>query len=87
LKTVLGELSLYQQRRFLFFVTATDRIPVGGLSMIRLTIQPSHQDANALPAAHTCFSILDLPASYSSPALLKERLLTALQHSQGFGLA
>jgi hypothetical protein len=85
--TVLAELTLFQQRRFLFFVTATDRIPVGGLSMIRLVIQPSHQESSALPAAHTCFNVLDLPASYPSPAVLKERLLTALLHSQGFGLA
>jgi hypothetical protein len=35
MQTVLAELTLFQQRRFLFFVTATDRIPVGGLSMIR----------------------------------------------------
>jgi len=85
--TVLSELSVYQQRRFLFFVTATDRIPVGGISMIRLTIQPSYQDSSALPASHTCFNILDLPNSYTSSEMLKERLLTALTHSQGFGLA
>jgi hypothetical protein len=57
------------------------------LNLHRLTIQPSHQSSRALPAAHTCFSILDLPISYTSPAIMKERLLTALAHSQGFGLA
>ena len=51
-----------------------------------LVIQPSHQESNALPAAHTCFNILDLPLSYATPDIMKERLLTALEYSEGFGL-
>mmetsp|Transcript_6189 Transcript_6189/g.9333 ORF Transcript_6189/g.9333 Transcript_6189/m.9333 type:complete len:1082 (-) Transcript_6189:109-3354(-) len=83
----LGTLSVIDQRRFLFFVSASDRVPIGGIKNMRLTIQPTSQGANALPAAHTCFNILDLPVSYTSVAELRERLLLALEHSQGFGLA
>jgi hypothetical protein len=38
-----------------------------------------------LPTAHTCFNHLLLPA-YSSKAVLRERLLLALENAEGFGL-
>jgi hypothetical protein len=53
----------------------------------RLTIQSTSQPPSALPAAHTCFNILDLPASYTSVDEVYDRLLLSLQHFQGFGLA
>ena len=39
-----------------------------------------------LPVSHTCFNILDLPAVYKSKDQLRERLLLALEHLEGFGL-
>lgn len=68
-------------------MTATDRLPIGGLNQIRLTIQSTFQPPIALPVAHTCFNILDLPSSYESIDQLKDRLFIALEHCQGFGLA
>jgi hypothetical protein len=106
-ETIRG-LSITELRNFLFFLTATDRVPIGGSSLLRsssalcrllltdpipycsslsLKIQPTSAPPSALPVAHTCFNLLDLPSSYQSAAQLKDRLLIALEHSQGFGLA
>lgn len=49
-------------------------------------IQSMGSNDQLLPTAHTCFNILDLPV-YSSKEVLRERLLLALEHEQGFGLA
>ena len=155
---VLADMNVRDQRRFLHFVTGSDRVPVGGLQTLKLVVQstrPSfscdtdtdgdgqrerdhgHEgegqeqgqgqmregeggignldgavihgplppappaestgsdeigDRNGtskrlpLPVSHTCFNILDLPAVYESKAQLKERLLLALEHLEGFGL-
>jgi E3 ubiquitin-protein ligase HERC4 len=103
----IGRLNPQEFRQFLLFLTATDRVPVGGLKQLRsttqpclpsphpppplsshrLTIQPTLSPPSALPVAHTCFNLLDLPSTYQSVEQLRERLLVALQHSQGFGLA
>ncbi len=42
-------------------------------------------DCDRLPTAHTCFNSLLLPA-YTSKERLQERLATALEHAEGFGL-
>lgn len=42
-------------------------------------------DPDRLPTAHTCFNHLLLPP-YTSKQVLAERLATALEHSEGFGL-
>lgn len=39
-----------------------------------------------LPVAHTCFNILDLP-NYKSKEILKRKLMQAIEHTHGFGLA
>ena len=38
-----------------------------------------------LPTAHTCFNVLML-SEYPTKEKLKERLLTAIQNAEGFGL-
>ena len=38
-----------------------------------------------LPTAHTCFNHLLLP-EYSGEATLRERLVTAINNAEGFGL-
>ena len=38
-----------------------------------------------LPVAHTCFNLLDLP-KYSTKETMKEKLLQAIQQTEGFGL-
>ena len=39
----------------------------------------------ALPVAHTCFNVLDLPM-YSNENILRAKLMLAIQHCEGFGI-
>merc|ERR1719443_2064999 len=57
---VLHELSEEDKRKFLLFLTGSDRIPISGMSSLRITIQRT-LDTAFLPVAHTCFNLLDLP--------------------------
>jgi hypothetical protein len=41
--------------------------------------------ADRLPTSHTCFNALLVP-EYASKDKLRERLLTAVENAQGFGL-
>jgi hypothetical protein len=61
------------------------RAPVGGLGKLKVLIQRAGPDTDRLPTAHTCFNALLLP-EYSSKERMAERLLTAVQNAQGFGL-
>ncbi len=61
------------------------RSPGGGLGTLKLLVQRSGPDTDRLPTAHTCFNALLLP-DYSSKQKMAERLLTAVQNAQGFGL-
>ena len=83
---ILADYSTSKQRRFLTFVTGSDRVPVGGIENTKLIIQSTAADVMALPAAHTCFNILDLPV-YGSKEALEAKLGMALDHAEGFGLA
>ena len=58
---------------------------MGGLGRLSLVIQREGSDSDRLPSAHTCFNYLLLP-EYSSMEKLRGRLLTAVEHGQGFGL-
>lgn len=83
---ILSELPTVQQRRFLTFVTGSDRVPVGGIENVKLVVQSTGQDPSALPAAHTCFNTLDLPV-YPTQQQTQLKLNQALEHAEGFGLA
>jgi alpha-tubulin suppressor-like RCC1 family protein len=86
---VLSELSIADIRKFLMFVTGSDRVPVGGLQKMNMVVQSTRpmSASLALPASHTCFNILDLPVTYESKKILQERLMFALEHAAvGFGL-
>ncbi|CAF0974051.1 unnamed protein product [Adineta ricciae] len=83
---VFHKLDEKDKKKFLLFLTGSDRVPVFGWSQtLPMTIQRSHSDDIHLPVSHTCFNILDLP-SYSSKEILKSKLLEAIQHNQGFNL-
>ena len=84
---VIQELTEEESKKFLHFVTGSDRVNVGGLSSMQFNIQSNGMSQEALPSSHTCFNLLDLPTTYSSKASLRERLVLALQHSYGFGFA
>eukprot|EP00403_Amphidinium_massartii_P036504 CAMPEP_0178457288 /NCGR_PEP_ID=MMETSP0689_2-20121128/46939_1 /TAXON_ID=160604 /ORGANISM="Amphidinium massartii, Strain CS-259" /LENGTH=1237 /DNA_ID=CAMNT_0020083533 /DNA_START=5 /DNA_END=3715 /DNA_ORIENTATION=+ len=74
---ILGEFDAMQKRKFLAFVTGSDRAPVGGLGELQLLVQRAGVDCDRLPSAHTCFNALVLP-EYSSRERLRGFLLTAI---------
>lgn len=82
---LVHEFSQEQKRKLLQFATGSDRVPVGGLSKLKLVIARHGPDSDRLPAAHTCFNVLLLP-EYSSKEKLQERLLKAISYSKGFGM-
>uniref|UniRef100_A0A7S2RL22 HECT-type E3 ubiquitin transferase n=1 Tax=Mucochytrium quahogii TaxID=96639 RepID=A0A7S2RL22_9STRA len=81
---VVHELPEDLKKKFLMFTTGSDRVPIRGLSALRLTIHKNGPDSDRLPSAHTCFNQLLLP-DYSNVDKLRERLLVALSHAEGFG--
>jgi len=82
---VLHDLDIEKKKKFLFFSTGSDRAPIGGLKNLSFYIMKHGEDGEQLPSSHTCFNYLLLPA-YSSKEKLKDKLLLALENSEGFGL-
>lgn len=83
---VFHELPLEKKKEFLLFLTGSDRIPILGMKSLKLVIQPTGGGEHYLPVAHTCFNLLDLP-KYTTIDALREKLLQAIDHNQGFNLA
>jgi ubiquitin-protein ligase E3 A len=82
---VLQTFTNEQRRKLLWFVTASDRIPLGGLKELTFCVQRNGGDADRLPTALTCFGRLLLP-EYRSREKLMEMLSMAIEESEGFGL-
>lgn len=82
---VVHSLDEENKRKLLFFVTGSDRAPIKGLANLRFVISKNGSHSDRLPSAHTCFNHLLLP-EYENKEKLKERLLIAINNSQGFGL-
>ena len=82
---IVHEFSNEQKKRLLFFTTGSDRVPIGGLAKMNFVISRNGPDSDRLPTAHTCFNVL-LLCEYRSKEKLRERLLTAIQNAEGFGL-
>jgi ubiquitin-protein ligase E3 A len=55
------ELTLDEKKKLLEFCTGSDRVPIKGLSSMRLTISKQGPDSAQLPTSHTCFNHLLLP--------------------------
>ena len=77
------------RRQFLKFVTGSPRLPVGGLARLspRLTVVLKRPEAGIspdtyLPSVMTCANYLKLP-DYSSKAVMRGRILTAINEGQG----
>ncbi|XP_017798859.1 PREDICTED: probable E3 ubiquitin-protein ligase HERC4 [Habropoda laboriosa] len=81
---VFRELTLEEKKKFLLFLTGSDRIPIEGMKAMKITIQPV-MDERMLPVAHTCFNLLDLPR-YQTRERLRYKLLQAIQQTHGFSL-
>lgn len=75
------------QRKFLFFCTGSDRIPIGGMKEMKFKITKigGRSAAQMLPMAHTCFNQLCLP-SYKNRKVLQKKLSIAIENAEGFGL-
>ncbi|ROV91055.1 hypothetical protein VMCG_09597 [Cytospora schulzeri] len=77
------------KRKLLEFVTASDRVPVGGVKNIQFVVQKNGEEEGEgghLPTAYTCYGTLLLP-EYRDRDVLKKRLSMALENAQGFGFA
>ncbi|OTB09627.1 hypothetical protein M426DRAFT_6891 [Hypoxylon sp. CI-4A] len=76
------------KRKLLEFVTASDRVPVGGVANVQFVIQKNGEEGEGghLPTAYTCYGTLLLP-EYRDKEILRERLAMALENAQGFGFA
>lgn len=81
----LNQLSYKQQKKFLSFVTGSDRIPATGIQNLNFTIKRAGSDCERLPSAHTCFNELEL-YSYSTKQKLYNKLTMAIEGSSGFGI-
>lgn len=75
-----------RKRKLLEFVTASDRVPVGGMENVQFTLQQNGVGDSHLPTSYTCYGVLLLPA-YSGKAVMKEKLQMALDNAKGFGFA
>ncbi|KAG8446212.1 hypothetical protein GDO86_013894 [Hymenochirus boettgeri] len=84
------EIDNEKRMRLLQFVTGTCRLPVGGFSDLMGSNGPQKfciekvGKENWLPRSHTCFNRLDLPP-YKSYEQLREKLLFAIEETEGFG--
>ncbi|KAK2771475.1 hect domain protein [Colletotrichum kahawae] len=77
------------KRKLLEFVTASDRVPVGGMKNLQFVVQRNGEEEGEgghLPTAYTCYGTLLLP-EYKDKEVLRERLSMALENAQGFGFA
>ncbi|CAK7271534.1 hypothetical protein SEPCBS57363_004670 [Sporothrix epigloea] len=77
------------KRKLLEFVTASDRMPVGGAKTMQFVLQRNGEEdavGGHLPTAYTCYGIMLLP-EYPSRQVLQERLAMALENSEGFGFS
>jgi hypothetical protein len=75
-----------QKKKLLEFVTASDRVPVGGIRNLQFILQRNGVDDDHLPSSYTCYGTMLLP-EYSSKEVLREKLAMALENSKGFGFA
>lgn len=77
------------KRKLLEFVTASDRVPVGGVKNMMFIVQRNGEEDDPrgrLPTSYTCYGTLLLP-EYGDREVLRERLGMALENAQGFGFA
>ncbi|KAM6928549.1 E3 ubiquitin-protein ligase Itchy-like [Lycodopsis pacificus] len=86
----IKEMDNEKRMRLLQFVTGTCRLPVGGFTDLMGSNGPQKfciekvGKENWLPRSHTCFNRLDLPP-YKSYEQMKEKLMFAIEETEGFG--
>jgi len=82
--SIFNEFNEDKKKKFLRFITGSDRAPIGGLGSVSITIQRSG-DIKLLPTAHTCRNILVLP-DYNVREKMEWALLTCTEHTEGLFL-
>ncbi|XP_055779406.1 probable E3 ubiquitin-protein ligase HERC3 isoform X1 [Salvelinus fontinalis] len=82
---VFHEFPLEKKKRFLLFLTGSDRIPIHGMESLRIAIQSTSAEEHYLPVAHTCYNLLDMPR-YQTKETLHHRLTQAVEQYEGFSL-
>ena len=77
---IYKEWPLYMKRKFLFFVTASDRFPLPGSELLRVevpffpvTMKEHEKQLGMLPQAHTCNNTLELPNYWESLQALDKK--------------
>uniref|UniRef100_A0A8C0K1F9 HECT and RLD domain containing E3 ubiquitin protein ligase 5 n=1 Tax=Canis lupus dingo TaxID=286419 RepID=A0A8C0K1F9_CANLU len=81
----LHKLTLEEKKKFLVFLTGTDRIQVKGLKNMKITFCcPENVNEKDPIRAQTCISVLYLP-KYSTMERVEEALQVAINNSRGFG--
>ena len=85
---VMRSMADADRRKVLKFVTSTPRAPLLGFGHLnpRFSIRDSSSDQDRLPSTSTCVNLLKLPR-YSSPTVLREKLLYAVNSGAGFDLS
>lgn len=83
--SIVEAYKMEDRRKLLEFVTASDRVPITGLSSINFNIVRNGPDTEILPTSSTCFGKLMLP-EYGDREKLKKKLHIAIQYSKGFGV-
>ena len=82
--TIVFNWSQEKVHQLLEFVTASDRLPVGGAERVVFVVQKNGEGDARLPTSLTCFGRLLLP-EYSSLEAMKAGLEKAIENSKGFG--
>lgn len=85
---VMKALDDSDRRKVLKYVTSTPRAPLLGFSQLnpRFSIRDASRDETRLPSTSTCVNLLKLPR-YSTEAILREKLLYAVNSGAGFDLS
>jgi E3 ubiquitin-protein ligase HERC4 len=58
---IFHELSTEEKKKFMLFLTGSDRVPVQGMQKVVIRFRPYLNDTDTLPIAQTCFKLLHLP--------------------------
>uniref|UniRef100_A0A4W4FWY4 HECT domain-containing protein n=1 Tax=Electrophorus electricus TaxID=8005 RepID=A0A4W4FWY4_ELEEL len=82
---VFHDFPLEKKKKFLLFLTGSDRIPIHGMASLRIILQSTAVAENYLPVAHTCYNLLDMPC-YRTRDTLHLQLTRAIEQYEGFSL-
>ena len=85
---VMRSFSDSDRRKVLQFVTSTPRAPLLGFGQLHpwFSIRDAGADQERLPSTSTCVNLLKLPR-YSNEAILRQKLLYAINSGAGFDLS